>query len=252
MGFNPNINATTPLGCRTVPVIVSTLGDCTVNTISFSLLGQVRVILSDDNTPIILRQTCQSVLAYLLLHPEQSCTRTQLLGAFWPERSDARARRCLSTTLWRLRSALEPDGTDHETYLITTDNDRVGFNWQSAHWLDIQIFEQTLSPFLQTPVDEIQPCQAAAAESALELYRGELLEEHDYDWIVHEREHVRRLELNSLSHLMRYYRLQEDHASGLACGRRILEQDPLREEIHRAMMRLYVEQGRRVMAVRQI
>jgi DNA-binding SARP family transcriptional activator len=37
----------------------------------------------------------------------------------------------------------------------------------------------------------------------------------------------------------------------LACGQRILDQDPLREEIHRDMMRLYLENGQRALAVRQ-
>jgi DNA-binding SARP family transcriptional activator len=59
------------------------------------------------------------------------------------------------------------------------------------------------------------------------------------------------LYLNSLAHLMRTYEHRCDFEKSLACGQRILEEDPLREEIHRAMMRLYLQNGQRALAVRQ-
>ena len=37
----------------------------------------------------------------------------------------------------------------------------------------------------------------------------------------------------------------------LACGHKILDLDPLREEIHREMMRLYYRNGQRAQALRQ-
>jgi DNA-binding SARP family transcriptional activator len=38
---------------------------------------------------------------------------------------------------------------------------------------------------------------------------------------------------------------------GLACARKILDLDPLREEIHREMMRLYYKSGHRALALKQ-
>jgi len=50
---------------------------------------------------------------------------------------------------------------------------------------------------------------------------------------------------------MHYYKHHGAYAESLTCGQRILYYDPLREEIHREMMRLYVEGGQRAQAVRQ-
>jgi DNA-binding SARP family transcriptional activator len=50
----------------------------------------------------------QALLAYLLLHRKKAHAREVLGGIFWGEHTDARARSCLSTALWRLRQVLEP------------------------------------------------------------------------------------------------------------------------------------------------
>ncbi len=44
---------------------------------------------------------------------------------------------------------------------------------------------------------------------------------------------------------------QDDYQEAVDLGRRILELDPLREEVHRALMRCYWRMGRRAEGVRQ-
>jgi DNA-binding SARP family transcriptional activator len=50
---------------------------------------------------------------------------------------------------------------------------------------------------------------------------------------------------------MKYERYQGNYENGLSYGRQILELDPLREEIHRELMRLYIENQQRPLAIRQ-
>jgi DNA-binding SARP family transcriptional activator len=50
---------------------------------------------------------------------------------------------------------------------------------------------------------------------------------------------------------MDYYRHLGAYEESLAYGQQILSYDPLREEIHRDMIRLYLESGQRALAVRQ-
>jgi len=57
--------------------------------------------------------------------------------------------------------------------------------------------------------------------------------------------------LNTLAHLMRFYQQQRVYDKGLLYGQKILELDPLREEVQRDMMRLYVANGQRPLAIRQ-
>jgi DNA-binding SARP family transcriptional activator len=71
------------------------------------------------------------------------------------------------------------------------------------------------------------------------------------DWVLRERERLRNRYLYGLAFLMSAYHLKGNLEASLACGQKILQQEPLREEIHRAMMRLYFQAGQRAMAIQQ-
>jgi DNA-binding SARP family transcriptional activator len=83
------------------------------------------------------------------------------------------------------------------------------------------------------------------------LYQGDLLEGSYKDWALAERERLRTLYLKSLRYLLQYYKFHGLYEDGLAYGQQILNVDPLREDIHREMMRLYQDNGQRTLAVRQ-
>jgi len=116
----------------------------------------------------------------------------------------------------------------------------VGLNQESAHWLDVAAFEETCDQILARPVEALGAADVEVLEKAIGLYSGELLEGLYEDRALRERERLRRLYLNSLARLMRFHKHHQAFEPALACGRRILDRDPLREEIHRAVMRLYL------------
>ena len=197
----------------------------------------------------------EALLAYLLLQPRRLCPREQVMAVFWGDQDQQSARKCLNSTVWRLRRALEPEEGQRGRYLISTDRGELGFNWTSDYWLDIECFAAQIEPILRKPVDTLQPQEVATVEQTLALYQGDLLEGYYTDWALLAREQLRRLYLNTLAHLMHYY---ADNHSGpicldksLAYGQQILDLDPLREEIHRAMMKFYLQNGQRALAVRQ-
>jgi DNA-binding SARP family transcriptional activator len=191
------------------------------------------------------------LLAYLLLHRQHCHSREVLAGVFWGDQSEERSRSCLSTALWRLRQVLEPPGIDRGTYLLTTPMGEVSFNWASDHWLDVRVFEDNARSFLALPPSALTGPEVREIEATLSLWTGELLEGFYEDWALRERERLRVLYLKSLSHLMTHYSHHLNYEEGLACGARILRHDPLREEVHRAMMRLYLESGQRTLAIHQ-
>ena len=173
-----------------------------------------------------------------------------MAGVFWGDQSEERARSCLSTALWRLRGVLEGNGVPKGAYLVTNSLGEVGFNSASDHWLDVAVFEERLQAILAKPVQEMVPEDARELQDTLSLCTSELLEGFYEDWALRERERLRSLHLRGLAHLMRYRRDTRAYEESLACGRQILGLDPLREEIHREMMRLYVKAGQRALAIR--
>jgi DNA-binding SARP family transcriptional activator len=172
-----------------------------------------------------------------------------LAGFFWGDHIDDRARRCLSSALWRLRRVLEPDGIRPGTYLLTSTAE-VGFNWNSNHWLDVAIFEEQVGQILSKPSPAMEEADVQKLAQALQVYCGGLLSGFYEDWVLRERERLRNLYVNCLARLMNYCEYHKAFERSLAYGRQILERDPLREEIHRKMMRLYMASGQRALAMR--
>jgi DNA-binding SARP family transcriptional activator len=223
-----------------------------VSFLSIRLLGNARITQQHDAVPLSrVTRSMMGLLAYLLIHRQRFLPREVLSGVFWGNQSEARARSCLNTALWRLRQVLEPRGIGRGTYLLTTPMGEVSFNWASDYWLDISIFEESAGRFLTRPAPSLTAAEVRNFETSLGLWTGELLEGFYEDWALRERERLRILYLKSLAHLMDYYGHHLNYDEGLACGARILEFDPLREEIHRAMMRLYLESGQRTLAIQQ-
>ena len=68
---------------------------------------------------------------------------------------------------------------------------------------------------------------------------------------MRERERLRSLFVKGQIHLLHYYTHHAAWEQGLACAENILNLEPLREEIHRKMMRLYFKNGQRAQALRQ-
>jgi DNA-binding SARP family transcriptional activator len=182
-----------------------------------------------------LIRAVQSLLAWLLLNRRKAHARETLAAIFWGEQTEARARSCLSTALWRLRQVLEPDGVPRGTYLIAQPS-VVGFNCDSDYWLDVAAFEDGAG---------------RGSEEAVACYTGDLLEGFYDDWALRERERLRMLYLDCLGRLLHRHSATGALDRALDCGRQILALDPLREDVHREVIRLHVRSGQRALALQQ-
>ena len=222
-----------------------------MNALQISLLGTVRVAHHGIPTETGMGRVVKGLLGYLTLFRHRFHAREVLVGLFWGESSENRALSSLSTTLWRLRKILEPDSIPCGAYLVTTSTGEIGFNRQSDHWIDVEIFEDRIKPILAIPFDSLTTNEVSRLESALHLYNGELLEGFYDEWALRERERLRSLFVNAQIHLLHHYSHHNSWERGLTCARNILNLDPLREEIHREIMRLYFRNGQRSLALRQ-
>ncbi len=221
-----------------------------MDALQITLFGQVTVVHPQRSAPLKLSHSSQAILAFLLLRPH-FVQREILLDVFWMNIPPDRARSSLATALWRLRQLLEPDDVRPGTYLIASNTGEVGFNWESRHWLDAEEFEQPIHLLLRKPTSELDEDDIARIEALLTLYRGEFLEGIYEDWALRERERFRMLHLNCLTRLMEFHASRGNFAQSIGYGHEILRRDPLREEIQRSLMRLYLESGQRSLAIRQ-
>ncbi len=221
-----------------------------METLQITLFGSVTVIHPLTAAPLKLSHSLQSFFAYLLLQ-KHLVPREVLMDVFWINSTPDRAHSSLTTLLWRLRHLLEPDHVPPGTYLITKKTGEVGFNWESGHWLDTELFEKQIYPLLRRSLADLGEPEVQILAAALALYRGDLLEGMYEDWALRERERYRTLHLDCLTRLMHYHATQKNFEQSLTYGQEILHRDPLREEIHRDLMRIYQGSGQHSRAIQQ-
>ncbi len=216
-----------------------------------SLFGTARIQRTGQPADLRLSPALISLLAYLLLYRHRLHSREVLLGELWGDLNEERARNCLNTALWRLRRTLEADDIPCGTYLISHPNGEVGINVSHDLWLDVAIFEEETKCATLQKIESVSENDITRLEYAITLYNGELLEGNYDDWTLRERARLHSLYLDSLAYLMQYYERQNDYTRSAYFGQQILSIEPLREEIHRSLMRLYIQSGQRSLAVRQ-
>ncbi len=219
-----------------------------MSTLRIYALGQPRVLCDQETIHFPTRKT-ENLLYLLLLHVGETLERDLIAEQLWPMRPSGKARRCLSTTLWRLRQTLECWSSPHQL-LLSTSRSTLAFNGRTAYWFDVQAFEQQAALGLAGSL----PCTSAcrqALEKALDLYRGDLLEGCSEHWCLVDRERLRVLHLRVLRRVQRDSRLRGDFEAAISLGHQLLNLDPLQEDVHRELMRCHVEAGQRPLAVKQ-
>ena len=177
-----------------------------------------------DGPPLDLpSRTARHLLAYLILHHDRSLARDLLAGTFWPDRSNALARRALSQALWQIRTALGPSADR-----VVAEPEHVTFTLQPGDRLDVTDFE--------TAIRSDDPAQL---REAVALYQADFLEGCYADWALLERERLREQYLAALERLVVLHKRRGDFEAALQLAQQLVAADPLRETAHQECMRLY-------------
>ncbi|HEY2995878.1 MAG TPA: AAA family ATPase [Methylomirabilota bacterium] len=183
----------------------------------------------------------RALLAVLALGAGRAHGREALATLLWGGHGERRARQSLRQALFRLRQAL--GGARRRGLTVrgrTVTLDRVAVD------VDVARFER-LARRRGRP----------ALEAAVALYRGPLLDglavdEPAFDeWLQPERVRLHDLARDTLLGLLRDHTARRRSVQAAATAGQLLALDPLQEDVHRALMRLYARQGRRDAALRQ-
>lgn len=215
------------------------------------LFGRPRFTDDDRGVDLKLTHTIQALLAYLLVERNRAHSREVLASVFWSDNRQERAQASLNTALWRLRCAIESHSPPDCPFLLLNQQGEIAFNLNSSYWLDIEAFEELSSRIPGPPEPTISPGSIHKVEQAVQLYRGCLLEGFFDDWVLRERERLRSRYLACLAYLLFAHEKSGNYEASLVYGKRILAEEPLSEETHRAVMRLHARMGQRALAMRQ-
>jgi DNA-binding SARP family transcriptional activator len=206
-----------------------------------ALLGTFEARLGSGAAITFARRKSEALLAYLALHLGQTQARDKLAALLWGEASDERARHSLRQALVTLRRALPGQAAA----CLVEEGDTIRLD-PGAVEVDVALFERLAA--------EGSP---EALERAAALYRGDFLEGIGVDeppfeeWLRMERERLRELAIEGLAKLLGLLARGGVIDRAVQVAVRLLALDPAQEPVHRTLMRLYAQQGRRGTALRQ-
>ena len=176
---------------------------------------------------------------YLAAYPQATHTREGLTEQFWPESDPAAGRASLRQALASMRRLLEPLDVPAGTVLIA-DRSQVRLN-PDAIRTDLAQWDRARALCAQSrnPRERMQ-----LLDQAIRQHGGAFLPGSVMDWAAEERQRRQDQYLEALLSLIDLQAECGEYDAAVGNARRLLQEDPLSEEGHERLMRLFAEQGR--------
>ncbi len=218
--------------------------DLPIHSLRIHLLGGFRVsvdscLVADD---VWRLRKAASLVKLLALSPTHRMHREQILNVLWPDVDSKAATNNLYYALHVARRTLNP-GTESPHLRLRSDS--VVLAPPDVLWVDVEAFERDAAAARRTG-------DPATYRSAIALYTGDLLPDDLYeDWVANRREGARLLHLALLLELAMLEEQCEQPGRAIEVLQRALTNDPVCEEAHAGLMRLYARSGQRHRALRQ-
>lgn len=219
------------------------------------LFGHLAVARRDDGAApaaaVELAGRPGSLLAFLALARGRFFARSELLAALWSEQNESGTIRSFNTVLWRLRKSLARPPLAETEIVVCDRRGAIGLPVDAKLQLDVDEFSRLVAPALARPLEQLDASHVEQLRRGVALYREDILAGFTDDWALRARELHRRALLNALGRLMQLSTLAQDYAGAIGYAQDILDRDALREDVHRELMRLFMLNGQRAMALQQ-
>ncbi len=192
----------------------------------------------------------QAILKLLTVRP-RLIQRDELIEMLWPETEPGVANNRLKVAIHHLRQVFAADDSEPNPEIVVFQNGGYALNSQLNIWTDVRAFELNWQRGLclerAGQVDEAIPYYLQAES----LYRGDLLEQDLYEeWLLARREGLKDIYLTLLDKLSAYWLKQNQVERAIEGWKKILVQDPLREDAYRHLIACFAQCGQRTLALR--
>ena len=197
------------------------------------------------------------VLAYLAAYPGGVVPRERLLAALWPDVAPEKATSALRAAMSRLRGLLGRQVTGLGPEAVRAERDGTCRLDAALVWSDAQEFWARCQAAPALPPEEA----IASLERAVSLYAGDLLASRAaraYDWLdepgedgVSLRRQYREAFYRALQRLARLHRGAGRPGAAVPLYRRLLQAEPILEDVVRELYRCYGELGDLASLVRE-
>jgi DNA-binding SARP family transcriptional activator len=205
-------------------------------TLEVSLLGRVELAVGGREVRLASRGA-QALLAVLVLKPRIR-TRQAVAAEIWPDGEGSGTTASLRQAVWLMRSSFAAAGVGLDPYL-DIDAEIIGLRPHAPVQLDVIRFEASSRG------------STMDSEAAVRLYRGDLVECLDLECFAFDRERLSDAYEDTLALVAERRLLGGDLDGARDAADELLSRDPLREEAHATLLRIYGQSGSRPQVLRQ-
>ena len=170
-----------------------------------------------------------NLLAYLILHRNQTLTFYDMADALWQEEETGNPAGALKNLMYRLRVLLKKNFGEED--FILTDHGSYRWNPRLEVAVDAERFEQMFELAKQKPISEGETIQKLKA--ALALYQGDFMTKvADMHWVMMLNTYYHSLYLNCVRYLCECYVRAEKYENLEQLCSQALQQESLDEELY--------------------
>lgn len=213
-------------------------------------LGEFRVYQNDRLISEWNGSKGTAIFKYLIANRNRPVAKEILMDLFWPDADLEVARRNLHQAIYGLRQTLRQNLPDCPYILF--ENDCYRINPSLRVWVDYEEFERYAQAGQKLEAAGKPMDMVAALAVAEQLYRGDFLAEDLYlDWPRSLREFYHRMYLDLTGRLSSFYLAQRQYIPAAILCQKVLAIDHCNEQACAGMMRCYLVQGQRQLAIRE-
>ncbi len=217
---------------------------------SVTCLGSFRMFYQEQPVNGWNGQKGLMILKYLVARHDQPVPKEQLMDVLWPDADPDAARRNLHQAVYSLRQTLKH--CCPELQLICFQNERYSLNPDLPIWFDFLEFERHAEEGRRLEKTGSLEAAIQAFGIADALYQGHFLQEEAHNtWAQLQRDQLRDSSLDVANRLGRHYLIREQFAALVSICQKTLSKDACNEEAHLQLIRCYMRQGYRHLAIGQ-
>ncbi len=228
------------------PVRCSEPGRDSAPLLQIAMLGPVRINLERaDITGVKWRFTKSRDLLLYLAQQGQPVGINRILEDLWPEIPLEKGLNLFYGALHWLRQVIQTDSRPE----LVTYRAKTCYLQPAVYTTDRRRFGALINE--ASAEGEVNEENAGLLEEAVALYWGEYLNQLDYPWVIPEREHLKRLYLESALRLSKFYLQNRAYLKAVKLLEPLADENPLREEIFGLLLSAYAGLGDKMAVIRQ-
>ncbi len=189
------------------------------------------------------------ILCFIASRHNHRATKDAIIETFWPDTPLEDIDKNFWPTVSHIRRALNSNQEVKKNFIRYRES-AYYLNPEFNYMLDTEEFERLVAAARAARREGDPERFGDSARRAVEVYRGDFLEEFYDGWVEEPRTYYRNVYFSILKELADHYHRAEGFEQSVMYCRMILKRDPYREDVHRQLMDAHARMGNRA-AVRE-